>query len=213
MSDLSDVIQRAQSARKELVASTIRLAPEEQSFVEEFAEQYSLTRQEAMRHLMRAGIQKAVEVIERLADGERLSRDADAVEANVGCRFHILNTNKRHSVESHQRMLKEGIAAAFYEPWNLNIDRIQKGDVVFLYENGEGIVAYGKGTGETLKSEYEGTADACHFQVLSKFIKLQKPLSAAEVRKILDRSVVFLRTMSGAPDGQKILDRISAKHS
>jgi hypothetical protein len=29
--------------------------------------------------------------------------------------------------------------------------------MVFLYENGKGIVAHGKGTGETLKAEYEGT--------------------------------------------------------
>ena len=50
-----------------------------------------------------------------------------------------------------------------------------------------------------------------HYQVLSDFKVLEEPLSAAEVRKILDRNVVFLRTMSGAPDGQKILDRISTQ--
>ncbi len=108
-------------------------------------------------------------------------------------------------------MLKEGIAAAFYGEWKLNINRIRKNDVVFLYENGRGIVAYGKGTGETLKADYEGNADEMHYQVLSDFTVLEKPLSAAEVRTILDRNVVFLRTMSGAPDGQKILDRINAQ--
>jgi hypothetical protein len=81
-----------------------------------------------------------------------------------------------------------------------------------LYENGKGTVAYGKGTGETLKgADYEGNADEMHYQVLSDFTVLEEPLSAAEVRTILDRNVVFLRTMSGAPDGQKILDRISAR--
>ena len=211
MSELTDIIRRAQSAKKELVASTIRLSPEEQSFIEEFAAQCSLTRQEAMRQLMRAGIQQAIEEIERLNEVEPLPRDADAGETNGGPRFHILNTNKRHSIESHQRMLKEGIAAAFYGPWKLNVNRIQKDDVVFLYENGKGIVAYGKGTGETLKAEYEGNTDEMHYQMLSDFTVLEEPLSAAEVRSILDRNVVFLRTMSGAPDGQKILDRISAQ--
>lgn len=211
MSELTDIIRRAQSAKKELVASTIRLTPEEQAFIEEFASQYSLTRQEAMRLLMRAGIEKASEEIEQLNQVESLNCDADTARTNGRPHFHILNTNKRQDIESHQRMLKQGIAAAFYDPWNLNINRIQKDDVVFLYENGKGIVAYGKGTGETLKAEYEGNADACHYQVLSDFKVLKEPLSAAEVRTILDRNVVFLRTMSGAPDGQKILDRISAQ--
>ncbi len=107
MSELTDIIRRAQSAKKELVANTIRLTAEEQAFIEEFAAQYSLTRQEAMRLLMRAGIQKASEEIERLTEVEPLNRDADAAETNAGPHFHILNTNKRHDVESHQRMLKE----------------------------------------------------------------------------------------------------------
>jgi hypothetical protein len=51
--------------------------------------------------------------IQRLNEVEPLNRDADAAETNVGPRFHILNTNKRHTIESHQRMLKERIAAAF----------------------------------------------------------------------------------------------------
>ena len=211
MSELTDIIRRAQSAKKELVASTIRLTPEEQAFIEEFAAQYSLTRQEAMRLLKRAGIQKASEEIERLTEVEPLNRDADVAETNAGPHFHILNTNKRHDVESHQRMLKEGIAAAFTGEWKFNIDRIRKNDVVFLYENGKGIVAYGKGTGETLTTEYDGNADEMHYQVLSDFRVLEEPLPAAEIRTILDRNVVFLRTMSGAPDGQKILDRISAQ--
>ena len=211
MSELTDIIRRAQSAKKELVANTIRLTPEEQSFIEEFAANCSLTRQEAMRQLMRAGIQQAFEEIERLNEAERLNRDAETAKTNGGPRFQILNTNKRQSIESHQRMLKEGIAAAFYGDWKLNIDRIRKDDVVFLYENGKGIVAYGKGTGKTLKAEYEGNPDEMYYQVLTDFSMLKEPLSAAEVRSILDRNVVFLRTMSGAPDGQKILDRINAQ--
>ena len=207
MSELTDFIRRAQSAKKELISNTIRLTPEEQSFIDEFAATCSLTRQEAMRKLMRAGIQEAIQEIERPNED-----DADAAAANGGPRFHILNTNKRQSIESHQRMLKDGTAAAFSNPWKFNINRIQKNDVVFLYENGKGIVAYGKGTGETLKAaDYEGNTDEMHYQVLSDFTVLEEPLSAAEVRTILDRNVVFLRTMSGAPDGQKILDRISVQ--
>jgi hypothetical protein len=206
MSELKDIIRRAHAAKKELVATTVRLAPEEESFIKEFCDQFSLTRQDAMRQLLKAGIERAAEEIELLYEDEKPKREgASAV------RFHILNTNKRHSVDDQERMLREGIAAAFYGKWKLNINRIKKDDVVFLYENGQGIVAYGKGSGETLVRDHEGHAEECHYQKLADFKVLKQPLSAAEIRKILGRNVVFLKTMSGAPDGQKILDGINAK--
>jgi hypothetical protein len=47
--------------------------------------------------------------------------------------------------------------------------------------------------------------------VLEGFTMLEKPLSAAAIKKQLERNVVFLRTMSGMPDGQKVLDLIESK--
>ena len=202
MDNLAAMIERAQTAKKELIASTVRLAPEDHEFIDGLAEDLGVSRQDLLQNLIKAGIREAL---------ERTKLTPDDPEANSASHFHILNTNKRHCIEDHKRMLNEGIAAAFYAPWNLNIDRIQKNDVVFLYENGRGIVAFGKGTGTTLKSDHQGHVDECHYQKLSHFVRLESPLPAAKIRKILGRNVVFLRTMSGAPDGQKIVDRINAK--
>ena len=80
--------------------------------------------------------------------------------------------------------------------------------MVFLYENGKGIVAYGRGTGEVKTCDRDGDKDECHYQELEEFKILEKPLSAAAIKKILDRNVVFLKTMSGMPDGQKVLNLI-----
>jgi len=201
VSELAGMIQRAQTAKKEMIASTVRLAPEEHSFIEELAEQLAVTRQDLMQQLIKAGISEATRL---------MKLDTEEPDAEAASHFHILNTNKRHHIEDHERMLNEGVAAAFYDPWKFNIDRIQKNDVVFLYENGKGIVAFGKGTGKTLKTDHQGDPDECHYQKLSDFVRLESPLPAAEIRKILGRNVVFLRTMSGAPDGHKILDRIHA---
>jgi hypothetical protein len=44
-------------------------------------------------------------------------------------------------------MLEEHRAAAFFDPWKYEIDRIKKGDIVFLYESGVGIIAVGKASG------------------------------------------------------------------
>jgi hypothetical protein len=123
--------------------------------------------------------------------------------------FHILNTNKRHSIDDHERMVTDGVAAAFYDPWKFHIDRIKKGDIVYLYENGVGIVSYGKGTGTVLKMDHNGDIDECYYQELTDYRVIEKPLSASEVKKILNRNVVFLKTMSGMPDGQKILEKIT----
>jgi hypothetical protein len=120
--------------------------------------------------------------------------------------FHILNTNKGNNDTDHPVMIAEGIAAAFYDPWKFNINRIKAGDWVFLYENQRGIVAFGQGSGETLIRDHEGNSEECHYQKLDGFTVLSNPISAKEVKKILGRNQIFLRTMVAMPDGQKVLN-------
>lgn len=200
MSDLRSLIKESKVIKKELVASTVRIPKELNSFIEGLADHLTLSKQEVMLKLLEEGI--------KVAEEELNLNEYEEVENSD---FHVLNTNRRHDVNDHDDMVNNGIAAAFYDPWKHNIDRIKKGDIVFLYENGVGIVAYGKGSGKTLKKDRYGDKDECHYQELLDFYVLEKPISAAEIKKILSRNVVFLRTMSGMPDGQKILDKINEK--
>lgn len=197
MSDLRSLIKKSKVTKKELIASTVRMPKELHLFIEGLSEQLDLSKQEVTLKLIEAGVEIAEKELE--------------FEEVVNSAFHVLNTNRRHDENDHDHMLNNGIAAAFYDPWKHNIDRIKKGDLVFLYENGVGIVAYGKGSGTTLKKDRYDDKDECHYQELSDFKVLEKPLSAAEIKKILGRNVVFLRTMSGMPDGQKVLDKINSK--
>lgn len=200
MNDLRNLIKESKTIKKDLVASTVRMPKELHSFIEGLADQLTLSKQEVMLKLIEEGVRAAE---------EELSLDTyEEVENNA---FHILNTNRRHDIHDHDFMVSNGIAAAFYDPWKLNIDRVKKGDVVFLYENGVGIVAYGKGSGTTLKKDRYGDKDECHYQELFDFHVLDKPIQASEVKKILGRNIVFLRTMSGIPDGQKVVDSINGK--
>ncbi|MCP3673517.1 MAG: hypothetical protein GY829_03465 [Gammaproteobacteria bacterium] len=200
MNDLRSLIKESKTIKKELVASTVRMPKELQSFIEGLADHLNLSKQEVMLKLIEEGV--------KIAE-EELNLDMyEEVENNT---FHVLNTNRRHDVNDHDYMVSNGIAAAFYDPWKLNIDRIKKGDVVFLYENGVGIVAYGKGSGKTLKKDRYSDRDECHYQELSDFCALEKPIAAADVKKILGRNIVFLKTMSGIPDGKKVLDVIKGK--
>lgn len=198
MSKLISMIQEAKNLRKEMIASTVRMPPELHSFVDELAEYLSLSRQEALLKLIEEGASVAKE--------EFNPEKVEESQNNYG--FHILNTNKGNSIDDHERMVKDGIAAAFYGEWKFNINRIKKGETVFLYENGVGVVAFGKGTGVTLTRMHEGKKDECHYQELEGFTLLSTPISASEVKKTLNRNVVFLRTMSGMPDGQKLLDKV-----
>ncbi|MDD4943468.1 hypothetical protein [Rhodoferax sp.] len=212
MNKLVELIRDSKNAQKEeLVASTVRLPMKLNSFVEALADQVSLSKQETLLHLIEAGVKIAQDEL-KLDDPEDEKKNQDQADRDQkSCGFHILNTNKRHSLEDQVWMLKEGVAGAFYDPWKFNIDRIKKGDVVFLYENGVGIVAYGNGTGKVIRQDRGDDSEETHYQKLDAFKVLSKPLPAAEIKKIAGRSVVFLRVMSAIPEGQKVLDRIIAQ--
>lgn len=208
MTNLIELIRESKKAKKEeVVPTTVRIPMKLNSVMEALADQLSLSKQEMMLHLIEAGVKIAEDEL-KLDDAEEEKKKQNQDKEQQSCGFHILNTNKRHGLEDHEWMLKEGVAGAFYDPWKFNIDRIKKGDIVFLYENGVGIVAYGKGTGTVLVADYGDDVKETRYQKLDGFKVLSKPLSAAEIRKILARSVVFLRVMSAMPDGQKVLDRI-----
>lgn len=198
MSKLKNLIRQTVAIQGELVSSTIRLPRELNDFVEEFAEQHAKSKQEILLTFLEEGI--------NIAKEELVKMETDV--PTVSCAFQLLNTNKGNSLEEHNMILGEGIAAAFYDPWKLNIARINKGDVVFLYENGVGVVAYGVGTGKTLVRDHQNAPEECHYQQLEGFTKLKKPIPAKEVRLILGYPIVFMRTMMGMPGGQKLLDAI-----
>ncbi|PIW47114.1 MAG: hypothetical protein COW18_09375 [Zetaproteobacteria bacterium CG12_big_fil_rev_8_21_14_0_65_54_13] len=195
MSELKTLIRKSKAANKGLVATTVRMPKELHLYIEELAEKLGISKQEAILKLVEAGVEVAELELEK--------------EEDVFANFHVLNTNRRHNENDQEQMISLGIAAAFYDPWKYNINRIKEGDVVFLYENGVGIVAYGKGTGTTKKKVRDGNKDECHYQELTDFTVLEKALTAAKIKMILGRNVVFLRTMAGMPDGQKIIDEIS----
>ena len=183
----------------ELIPTTVRITAEISSFAEELAEQFGLSRQEALSTFITDGVVVA-------KDRLKLDEDGEYPE----CAFHLLNTNKRYNANDTKVMISEGIAAAFYKPWKNKIDQINENDLVFLYENGVGIVAYGY-AGTLDRREYEGNSDEMHFRKLDKFKKLEKPLTAKEIKEILAREVVFLKTLTPLPDGEKIVKALETR--
>lgn len=209
MNDIFSLIESFRKIKKESIASTVRMPESLHTFIETLACDLELSKQEIMLKLLEQGARSAQEALAEIEKKELVELGAvEQLEPQTAAGFHILNTNKAHSDEDSEWMLGKGIAAAFYDPWKWNINRIKPNEVVFLYENGKGIVAYGRGTGEVKIRDYHGDKDECHYQELEGFKILENPLSAAQIKKILERNVVFLRTMSAMPDGQKVLNLI-----
>ena len=125
-----------------------------------------------------------------------------AVEDNpyedLATKFHVLNTNYNNDAEDHNDMLMNGKAAAYFDPWKLNIDRLSKGDKVFLYKSGVGIVAMGNASGNLKQAAYHGNPEhenEEHFMKLSDFRLVDPPVAATEIKRVTGEKHVFMRTM------------------
>lgn len=113
---------------------------------------------------------------------------------------YILNTDISNNAEHHEAMLREQKAAAYIHGWKEKIDKLQKGDTVFLYQSGRGIVAYGTATGRVETAPYGGEEDGEHFQRLTAFHQLKVPMSASEMKKTADQGFPFRTTMFSISD-------------
>jgi hypothetical protein len=125
--------------------------------------------------------------------------------------YYILNTNKQGGIEDEEEMLQEGKAAAYFEPWKYKIEYLRKGDTVFLYSSGTGIIAKGIATGELKKKDYQDDPnhkEEEYYQKLKDFKVLAKPIPASEIKKIGETEYVFMQTMFGIDEetGKKLWD-------
>ena len=114
--------------------------------------------------------------------------------------YYILNTNISNSQEDHDDMLQNRKAAAYFDPWKFKIERLAKGDVIFLYQSGVGIVALGEADGKLLKAPYHGKLENLDEEYAMRLLRFQTaapPLTAAEIKKITGVNHRFMGTMFG----------------
>ena len=126
------------------------------------------------------------------------SSDNPYEDISEGC--YILNTNINNSQDDHDSMLREKKAAAFYSPPKFNIEKLNKGDIIFLYESGVGIIAVGTADGKLRKRNYHDDpkeVDEEYFMKLKKFHLLTRPISASEIKEITGIKHIFRPTMFG----------------
>ena len=207
--DIDVLIKNAKNKKKETsifpekVSVTVRLTVELNSTIEDLAENQLETSKQKM---LEAIIRKGVKLVEDAFDVDEVENIEKSQSKKK--QFHLLNTNKRHNKSDGVRMYKDGIAAAFHDHWKLEIDKINKGDIVFLYENGIGIIAYGIADGKVFIEDKDGLKDQMHYQQLDDFKRLKEAYKASKIKEILERNFVFLKTKTLIHDGEVLFKEL-----
>lgn len=194
---VQDWIKQRQQQDQKTEVITLRVPCSELVRIDELALSLDVTRQRLLTQIIKEGVDTAWDQMKEAFEQEARIQDNEVEEHN-GSRFFILNTNKSNDAATHHAMLNNGTAAAFCEPWKFKIERLKKGDVVFLYESGVGIVATGLASGKIEKVEYDGTPEDEYRQKLDNF-KRVKPISAKDIKKIIGENLIFFKTLFKIP--------------
>lgn len=112
-------------------------------------------------------------------------------------RYFMVNTNRKADPNGHdeETMLNEQIVALYFDGYKENIEKLSDGDVVFLYSNALGIIAYGEVAGKTCIRNYKGMTKFKgqeYFRHLKPFVILEQPISAKEIKAIVGQRQSYL---------------------
>lgn len=199
-----------QATETKMTSTSVKIPQVMDEIISDLAVFFDATKQDIILDLLSDAIDnyKAEEkkLLEQQEDEIEESISIVSESAPTSPRYFLLNTCKRYSIEDHNFMIDNGYAAAFDEGYKQQIERIRKGDIVFLYANGKGISGYGVASGTTTKIEHGGVPENCYYQALDGYQALDVPLKAKEIRDICTRTPVFLKTLSkiNKEDGLKI---------
>lgn len=108
---------------------------------------------------------------------------------------YIINTNKSNNTNDEGDMITKEKCAAYYGPWKYYIDEIEANDLIFLYSNGNGIIARGIATGIPEIDDCNGDIDEEHYMELNRFQILEKPLSASKITELVGHDIKYNQTV------------------
>ena len=186
---------------QEKTTFSIRLSVKEDLILQEIADSFDLSRQELLHRL----ITEQIIVPWKKRFEEQANEELEEVDTEQSTRYFLLNTNKVNDIDDHDFMLKNQVAAAFEDGYKEKIAKFKKGDWVFLYVSGHGIIAFGQASGRLEKAPHYGREDKTYYQRLEGFTRLSKAIKASEIKRILNRSFPFAQTLAQITDGEKLL--------
>lgn len=123
--------------------------------------------------------------------------------------YRVPNASHHNNQLDDSYMLGEHRAAAFFDTKH-RIETIEPGDIVFLYRNGDGIVAMGQAAGPLRKRAYQGNPehpDEEFYRELEPFQRVAPPASAGEIKDVTGHIYSFRGTLFtlGPEEGERLL--------
>ncbi|MGE6531755.1 MAG: hypothetical protein FHK79_19195 [Pseudomonas sp.] len=168
-------------------------------------DELSLTLDRSKSYLLLEFIKAGIKETNALLE-ERYSNPSQPEERDpsdfLNRKHFMLNTNYNRDKQAHFSMLKNQEAAAFCKGWKEYICQLSKGDTVYLYQSGVGVVASGIVSGELEKHDYAGTPEDKYSKALEDFRVGFKAISAKEFKDITNGGANFRRTMVELTQGQ-----------
>lgn len=114
--------------------------------------------------------------------------------------YYLINTNRcaDPSGQDEQSMLNGKFVALYFDGYKEKLDLLQDGDVVFLYSNSNGIIAFGEVLGPTIKNiKYKGMNkfenEEFRRGIGRNFVELQKPFTSKEIKRIFGKRIVLAK--------------------
>lgn len=149
---------------------------------------------------------ESASVPEQLKLGEEVETLLESSEAEIsgGRRRHVMvNTNISNNAADHDYMLRKHRAAAFYSPWKEKIEKyLAPGDMVYLYQSGVGLVAYGRVDTQPQRKGLEGDPSQIEesYVDLVEFRVLKAPVAPSMIRKVMRYDIPFRHTLVRLPN-------------
>lgn len=170
--------------------------------VDELTGELDVSRTDLVLTFIRGGIEEVRAELDRQSASQPEANNFSQAPNDQSRRYFLLNTNYNNSQSDHYEMLENEEAAAFYPGWKEKIGHIKDGDLVFLYQSGAGICAFGIAEGELRIRDHEGNEKECYSKSLGNFRIVPKPLTAKECKDATRTSMNFRKVMVLLPSDQ-----------
>ena len=111
--------------------------------------------------------------------------------------YYLVKTNRDGRILPKELMLSEHCVSAYHNAMD-RIDRIQAGDIVFIYENRTGAIAVGTATGIVEPCDLDGPGNGKRMS-LTDFDMIEPPIPASMItetsQRVADENVCYRPTV------------------
>jgi len=171
---------------------SLRLPVELDNLLDELSITLNRPKTELLLWFIISGASSLEKEVEKMASEQQEIQESDLQRKP---KAFMLNTNFTNDRSTHFDMLKNHEAAAFCDTHKHVIKRLNKGDVVYLYQSTRGFVARGVVDSELMKSEHGGIPDDKYSVKLKNFDSGFSPITAKQFKKLTKKGANFRMTL------------------